>query len=98
MQGANHVIWDVIAAEAAKFRVYLNFINDKDNMATTTQNKCVVVNEILAKNASEWAQNDIDLLNVVPTAELQTIGVKDRTALIISARRIIAKHNLLGSV
>jgi hypothetical protein len=34
----------------------------------------------------------------VPTADLQTIGVKDRTALIIWARRIIAKHNLLRSV
>jgi hypothetical protein len=34
LQRAKHVIWDVIATEAAKFRVYLNFINDKDNMAT----------------------------------------------------------------
>jgi FtsZ-binding cell division protein ZapB len=98
LQGAKHVIWDAIAVEVAKFRVYLNFIDDKDNMVVTAQNKCVVVNEILAKKPSEWAQNAIDLLNVVPTAELQTIGVKDRTTLIISARRIIAKHNLLGSV
>jgi hypothetical protein len=35
LQGAKHVIWDDIAAEAAKFRVYLNFINDKDSVATT---------------------------------------------------------------
>jgi hypothetical protein len=34
----------------------------------------------------------------VPTVDLQTIGVKDRTALIIWAKRIIAKHNLLKSV
>jgi hypothetical protein len=34
LQGAKHVIWDAIAAEAAKFRVYLNFINDKDSVAT----------------------------------------------------------------
>jgi hypothetical protein len=25
------VIWDAIVVEAAKFRVYLNFINDKDS-------------------------------------------------------------------
>jgi hypothetical protein len=29
LQGAKNVIWDVIAAKAAKLRVYLNFINDK---------------------------------------------------------------------
>jgi cell division protein FtsB len=83
LQGAKHVIWDVIAAEAAKFRVYLNFINDKDSVAATTQSRCVVVNEVLAKKPSEWAQNVIDLLNYVPTSYLQTIGVKDRIALII---------------
>ena len=53
LQGAKHVIWDVIAADITKFRVYLNFINDKDNMAGTSWNRCVVVNEILAKNPSE---------------------------------------------
>jgi hypothetical protein len=83
LQGAKHVIWDAIAAKASKFRVYLNFIDDKDIMATTTQSRCTVVNETLAKKPSEWAQNTIDLLNSVPTVDLQTIVVKDRTALII---------------
>jgi hypothetical protein len=78
--------------------VYLNFINDKDNMVITAWSRCTVVNETLAKNPSEWAQNAINLLNYVPTAELQTIGVKDRTSLIIWARRIITKHNFLKSV
>jgi DNA repair exonuclease SbcCD ATPase subunit len=83
LQGDKHVIWDAIAAKAAKFKVYLNFINDKDNVATTARSRCNVVNEKLAKKPSEWAQNTIDLLNYVPTADLQTIGVKDRIALII---------------
>jgi predicted transcriptional regulator len=67
LQGDKHVIWDAIAVEAAKFRVYLNFINDKDNMAITARNRCTVINETLAKKPSEWAQNAIDLLNFVPT-------------------------------
>jgi hypothetical protein len=67
-------------------------------VAATAQNRCVVVNEVLAKKPSEWAQNAIDLLNFVPTFDLQTIRVKDRTMLIISARKIITKHNLLRSV
>jgi FtsZ-binding cell division protein ZapB len=98
LHGGKHVIWDAIAVEATKFKVYLNFINDKDNVATTARSRCTVVNETLAKKPSEWAQNAIDLLNSVPTADLQTIGVNDRTVLIIWARRIIAKHNLLKSI
>ena len=70
MQGDKHIIWDSIAAEAAKFRVYLNFINEKDNMAITARSRCTVGNETLAKNPLEWAQNAVNLLNVVPIAEL----------------------------
>jgi hypothetical protein len=98
LQGAKHVIWDMIAAEVAKFRSYLNFINDKDNMVAIAQNKCDVVNEVIEKNPLEWTQNVIYLLNAIPTVDIQTIGVKYKTALIISARRIIAKNNLLRSV
>jgi FtsZ-binding cell division protein ZapB len=98
LQGAKHVIWDAIAMEVAKFISYLNFINDKDNIVATARNICTIVNEMLAKKPSKWAQNSIDLLNAIPTVDLQTIGVKDRTALIISARRIIAKNNLLRSI
>jgi hypothetical protein len=36
LQGAKHIIWDSIAIEVSKFRVYLKFINDKDNIPTTT--------------------------------------------------------------
>jgi predicted RNase H-like nuclease (RuvC/YqgF family) len=35
LQGAKHVIWYAIVFEAAKFKVCMNFINDKDNMAIT---------------------------------------------------------------
>jgi hypothetical protein len=98
LQRAKHIIWDSIVVEVAKFRVYLNFINDKDSIATTTRSRCTVVNETLAKKPSEWAQNAINILNSIPTADLQTIGVKYRTTLIIWARRVIAKHNLLKSV
>jgi TolA-binding protein len=61
LQGDKHVIWDSIAVEAAKFRVYLNFINDKDSMAITARSRCTVVNETLVKKPSEWAHNAINL-------------------------------------
>jgi hypothetical protein len=98
LQGDKHVILDSISAEAIKFRVYLNLINEKYIVATTTKSRCIFVNETLSKKHSEWAQNAIDLLNYVPTADLQTIQVKDKIVLIIWDMRIIAKNNLLKSV
>jgi hypothetical protein len=76
----------------------LNFINDKDNMAIIARSRCTFVNGTLAKKPSEWDQNSINLLNSISTAELHTIGVKDIITLIIWARRVITKHNLLKSV
>jgi FtsZ-binding cell division protein ZapB len=49
LQGAKHIIWYSIIVEAANFRVYLNFMNDKDSMAITTKSRCIIVNEALAK-------------------------------------------------
>jgi hypothetical protein len=76
----------------------LNFVSDKDNIAITTRHRCIVVNETLSKNPFEWAQNAINLLNSVPPINLHTIGVKYMTAVIIWARRIITKHDLLKSI
>jgi hypothetical protein len=96
--GGKYIIWDSIDFEASKIKVYLNFINDKDIIAITARSRCTVVNETLAKKPSEWAQNAINLLNSIPIVDLQTIGVKDKTTLIIWTKRVIAKHNLLKSV
>jgi hypothetical protein len=89
---------DSIIVEVAKFRVYLNFINDKDNMAITARSRCTFVNETLTKKPSQWALNYKNLLNSILTVELSTIGVKDRTTLIIWAGRVTSKHNLLKVV
>jgi hypothetical protein len=78
--------------------VYLNFINDKDRMAITAGSRCTVVNETLAKKPPKWAQNSINLLNSIPIVEIQTIGVKDKTTLVIWDRRVISKHNLHKSI
>jgi hypothetical protein len=56
-------------------------------VVATAQRRCTVVNEMLANKPSEWAQNAIDLLNYVPTVDLQTIRVKDRTMLIFNVNR-----------
>ena len=52
LHGSKHIIWDSIFVESSKFRVYLNFINDKDSMAITARSKCTVVNETIAMKPS----------------------------------------------
>ena len=61
LQGANHIIWDSIVVESTKFKAYLNFINDKDNIAIIARSKCTIVNETLAKKQSKWDQNAINI-------------------------------------
>jgi hypothetical protein len=78
--------------------VYLNLINDKDNISIKARSRCTIVNETLAKKPLEWAENAINLLKSIPTTEIQTIGIKYRTTLIIWSRSVITKHNLLKSV
>jgi len=53
LQGDKHIIWDSIADEATKFRSYLNFVNDKNNIEIIVGHGCIVVNETLAKNPSK---------------------------------------------
>jgi hypothetical protein len=52
LQGAKNVIWDSITVEVANFKVYLNFIDNKDSMDITTRRRCTVVSETLAKKPS----------------------------------------------
>jgi FtsZ-binding cell division protein ZapB len=98
LQGAKHLLWDSLAVDITKFRQYLNFVDDKSIVASTTLHRCVIVNETLLKRPLEWAQNAINLLNAVSNAYLQTIGVKDRTVVIVCARKIIGKHNHMRNV
>jgi len=98
LQGDKHVLWDSLAADITKFRQYLNFFDDKNTVTVIAGNKCAVVNETLLKIPLDWAQNAINLLNSVSNVDLQTIGFKDRTAIIIWARKIIGKHNHIKNV
>jgi len=70
MQGAKHIIWDSMVFEAAKFRSYLNFVNDTNNIAIPTRYRCTIVNDTLSKNPSEWEQNASNFLNSFPPIDL----------------------------
>lgn len=76
----------------------MNFVDDKSVVARTTLQRCTVVNETSLRRPLETTQNDINFLNIVSNAQLQTLVIKDRTAIIVWARKIIGKCNHMRNV
>ena len=79
--------------EITKFRFYLNYVNDRSLIMDMDFQTCKVVNEALDKKPIETTHNAIDFLNTLTYEDMQEMGIKDRTAIIIWARKIIGKHN-----
>ena len=98
LQGAKHLIWDALSVEITKFRSYLNYIDDKGVIENVAFQRCKVVNETLDKNPLEISQNTTDFLNTLTYEDMQEMGIKDKTAIIIWARKTIGKHDHVKNV
>ena len=44
VQGARHLLWDMIIAEETKIKIYLNFIKDKEMVINATRHSFLAVN------------------------------------------------------
>jgi len=96
--GARHLIWDVIVSSVVDFRPYLDMLEDKATLSCKALHKCVVLNETMIKRTPDIAQNVISLLNTVTNDQLQTLGVKDKIAVMMWARKVVCKHNYANNV
>ena len=63
MQGARHLIQDMINAEAVKIRPYLNYIQEKEMVINAAKQSCTAVKEALNKNPVDTDKNTINFLN-----------------------------------
>ena len=63
LQGAKHLIWDVIIAEEAKLWPYLDFIWDKDTAAHAAKKNVQIEKQDLNKRPMDTANNAINFLN-----------------------------------
>ena len=45
MQGARHLIWDMIIIEDVKLMPYLNYILDKEMVITAAKKSCTAIKE-----------------------------------------------------
>ena len=98
LQGDKHLKWDALSMEITKIGSYLNYVNDKSTIVDMAFQICEVVNETLDKKPLETTQNAIDFFNTLTYVDMQEMRVKDRTAIIIWARKIIGKHNHVKNV
>ena len=63
-----------------------------------TSKRCKSLQESLERRPREEAQKEIMVLNVASGEELISLGVTDKIALLVEARRMSTKHNLLQNV
>ena len=83
LQGAKHIIWDLISAKIAKFQEYMILIDDKFALVVMAQAKSQIVKEHLQKKPINKAHNTINFMNQTTNSKLATLWVKDRFVIII---------------
>ena len=89
VQGAKHIIWDMIIAEAGKLRPYLNYILDKELVMQDARETCTSVKEVLNKNPIYTTNNTISFLNGLTEDDLKAAGIKDIISIITWERKVL---------
>ena len=98
IQGAKHIIWGKISAKLTKFWEYIVLIDGKISLAIMAQAKSQIIKEYLHKKPINKPHNTINFMNQISNTTLATIGVIYMFAIIIWAKKILEKHNLLNKV
>ena len=97
-QGAKHLIWDTLSVEITKFRHYLNFIDDESALVNLATQRLRLANETMERKPLNTAHNALNFLNSLTYQNLQAIGIKDKVAIVLWAKKFINKHQLMKVV
>ena len=65
VQGAKHIIWDMIITEDGKLRPYLNYILYKEIVIQAARQSCTAVKESLNKKPIDTKNNTVHFINGV---------------------------------
>lgn len=98
LQGAKHILWDELIKAVASFRQQLVMIEEQEQALEAAVVKCKVVDEHLMKKSQEVAKNSINFLKTASGTNLITLGVKNRTTILVTARNRLAKYKCQQSV
>ena len=75
MQGAIHLIWDMIITEDVKIRSYLNYILEKEMVINAAKQSCTTIKEALNKNLVDTTKHTISFLNTLSEEYLRIMGI-----------------------
>ena len=92
LQGARHLIWDMIIVEAVKLKIYLNYILDKEIVIYSTKQSCTAVKEVLNKKPIDTTNNTMNFLDGLSEYDLKKIS------LITWEMKVVGKHQHLDTV
>ena len=98
LQGAKHLIWDVLIAEATKLRPYLDFILDKDIVTQEDRHNFMMVKQFLNKNPIDTSNNAISFLNSLTEEEIRKANIQYRILVIMWERKVVNKYHNLETV
>jgi hypothetical protein len=96
--GSKHILWHHLFLNITIFRECINLVYEEYEMAMSSIQKCKTMTKELLHRPIEVAQNIINFMNMETKVDLQDLGVNDKLAIIISAKKFIYKHNFVQSV
>ena len=67
IQGAKHLLWDMIIVDGTKIRTYLNYIKDKEMVINVDKQSCTTVKEALHRKPTYTTRNTINFLKTFST-------------------------------
>ena len=98
LQGARHLIWDQIIAEANKFMPCIDFIAYQENSLTEAKKKVSTALGEVHKRPAVIAENDVDFLSTLSDDLANWYNIQNRLSIISGPRKVIAKHRMLDTV
>ena len=92
MQGARHLIWDMIILEVSRISPHLKYIQDKEMVINESKQSCTTMNEALNIKPIDIIINTTNFLNTLSKEELREMGIKYRIAVITWVGKVVWKH------
>ena len=98
LQGARHLMSDHIIIEADKFWPYLDFIKDQESAMVEAKEKVLIVLGETQKRPLATTKNVITFLSFLSDDSANRYGIQNRVTVVSRAKKVVAKHRMLGTV
>ena len=92
------MLWDEIIKESSRFRLYLDYVVDQENVLMFTKKNVVVVKHALNKNPMHVTQNAVEFLSTLSEDQIKRMGIHEKVVVVSWARRVIGKYRTMETV